>query len=127
MFNAQKLGGFAVVAAVLLALPSSADAGMKNSQPVTVNSDHAYGSLGSARNSENWNEYIMSLVAGEWAWMYFLDANGNGGGCTTSDPALIATAAAVGPSSSVYVSWDETTGVCSNIHVRNESISEVPR
>jgi len=99
-------------------------AGTKYSLPVTVGSTYAWGSIGDARASGDYLQYIGCMVQGATtnsATCTARDAAGHYLSCYTTDPDLIMAAAAISSDSVVEFYLLSGTGTCRFINVNNAS------
>lgn len=115
-------GWIVVVACVVgVAWSRGADAGLKQSFPVTISSSYAYGSIGSARASADATQYIGCSSYGTSGACVALDATGNNFKmCAWSNAAQAAAVHSIGPHSYIVFYFD-TSGNCTNIYVSNYS------
>ena len=95
---------------------------------VDTQNRHAFGSVGSARNSADSVQYIGCTVFSysdgtASAWCGGRDANYGYGACTTSVPALVDQARNLKGDSYLNVYWDSNYA-CTSIEVRNHSYYE---
>lgn len=122
----KKFLGALGVLSVLVA-SAVASAGQKWDDPVYINPDWrmAYGSLGSARNSSDYNQYIQIINEGgdsgsSGVWFMAQDADGNFAYCYTDASAIVNVANGADSDSFVRVSWDESNR-CTYMEVRTAS------
>jgi hypothetical protein len=115
--------GFVIGLGLLVALAGSARAGAKHSVPVTVGSAYASGSLGTARNSSDGNQYIGCQVYGTSsinAYCYAADSAGHYLSCSTTTTAMVALAESLTSDSYLYFSVNSSGG-CTYLVVQNSS------
>lgn len=108
-----------------LAVPLSAQAGYKSSNPVVIvtNADgtlQVSGALRSAYSSADATQYIqVRLSGGGYDYVVARDATGKVAMCVTTDPMNIQVLASVGPASLVNVSI--ANGTCTSVNVTTSS------
>jgi len=118
----------ALVAAVIVPAARVASAGHQQTDYVTVNttSRFAYGSLGGAYSSPDYQQYIgcqaYAFAGGQaYANCVAVDATGVSSWCSTTDAKLVAIATGIDADDWVRFTW-ETNGQCSQISLAHYSI-----
>jgi hypothetical protein len=117
-----------LLAAMLVA--STAAAGYRWYYPVTISGNNVAGSLGSARNSGNSNEYIGCAVYGSstraYAICYAQDAAGTTVSCYADPvlaPSIVTTVGTLNGDGFLSFSWD-ASGNCTKVNVSSRSYYE---
>ena len=88
-------------------------------------SGYAFGAMGSVRASGDTNEFLActtSVESGSAASVFCeaIDASNNYGGCSSTNPAVIATVAAMNADSFLWFEWN-ASGVCTYVEVITSS------
>jgi hypothetical protein len=115
--------GFGLIA---MAVAGSALAGYKAGTTVTVNTTSRYflGTVSSARNSADANQYLQAQITGtastEYVALAARDASGITATCYSYAAPIIAAASTVQPDSFIEVFYD-ASGVCTTVYVYNAS------
>jgi len=121
----RKTTGLAVGALAALALSTAAFAGLRQDMPATLWPgtflDVAYGFLGSARNSADTNQQIGCFTRGNNATCTAVNAAGQPGSCSTSNASHLAAIHSMNNDAYLLFGWDNATGVCEFVYVRNFS------
>lgn len=123
--NKKKIVGIAIGALTTLALSTAALAGLKQNQNVTywpgVFLDVGYGFLGTARNSADAVQQIGCFSSGGSATCSGTTATGQSFSCSTSSPTQLAAIHSMTEDSYLLFGWDNATGICEFVYVRNMS------
>jgi hypothetical protein len=118
-----------VIAFAALALATTAAfAGSRSPQPVSVtlnadNSGSFRGNIGDARASTDANQEIGCTVGGStvlWAYCTATQADGRAAWCLLNSPQQLQAVAAIGPLSTVSVSFDKYQN-CTQVEIDNYS------
>jgi len=119
----------AIVAGVVLLGNAPSWAGEKATNTIGINLSvrAASGAVGPARSSSDSSQYIgcsaSAFPGGSQVFCEARDLSGTSVMCVSSDPSLIATAAAISSISNVNFSWDEN-GNCLSVSVGQFSFFE---
>lgn len=118
----QKLIVVLSVCAVLGAWGTNAVAGARYRSDVLVQAQYryAFGSMSSARDSSDSNQYIGCYVDTGIAVCHAQSSSGTFGMCYTTDPAKMTLARSLDSGSWLIFDWD-ANGVCTSIQVHNYS------
>lgn len=117
----------AILAGVaMMALCAVAGAGSKFTSEVYINqtSKYAQGSLGSARNSADTNQYIGCSTSNDYVYCSARNAAGLWVHCDTYSSGMAATAKSIDSSSHITFYWtggSSTSGACSSLNVAHNS------
>ena len=115
------LGGVAMVLFCTAAL-----AGTKAISEVSINttSKYAQGSLGSARNSADSNQYIGCSVTNDYVYCSARNAAGTWVHCDVYSSAMALTARGIGSSGHIQFSWlgGSTSGDCNSLTLTHHSM-----
>jgi hypothetical protein len=116
---------FALAFAAVLATGTTALAGYKAVWPVFINlsSRYAQGSLGSARNSADSNQFIGCTLQPGFVYCGAVDANRNSLNCTSSTPSFVALVQSLGDEGALAFTAD-ASGNCTSIIVYTYSYWE---
>src|SRR5687768_18530035 len=115
-----------IAVSFVLAMAGGTFAGVKYAGPVSVGATHLSGSLGTARNSADSQQYIGCSITGAYATCSARTADtptvpAKYGNCITSNTNLINAVRSIGPMSSLSITFDADTGDCRTISVTNYS------
>ena len=127
----KKVMAFVLAAAmVVAAMAVQAKAGMKAAYPVSIGTNTASGSLGTARNSEDTVQYIgctlRAIGIDRIVSCGARDAEGQSLSCSTTNPLMADVAAAINGDSYVSFTRNES-GSCVSLSVSNASHWEPKR
>ncbi|HEU4780374.1 MAG TPA: hypothetical protein VFS58_10885 [Steroidobacteraceae bacterium] len=121
----KRTKGIAVGALAALALSAATLAGSKQNMSVTIWPgaflDVAYGFLGTARNSADIVQQIGCFSSGGSASCSATTAAGQSVSCSTSAASHLAAIHSMTNDSYLLFGWDNSTGVCEFVYVRNMS------
>jgi hypothetical protein len=121
----RKITTAAVALLAVLGLGTSASAGQKTTTNVVIWPGAfitvAYGSLGTARNSADNNQLIGCLSQGSSATCWATDSTGASVSCSTSVAADLAAIHSMNGDSYLLFAWENGTGTCEWVYVRNQS------
>jgi len=110
---------------VMVLLGSAAFAGMRSTAEVYINqtSKYAQGSLGSARNSADSNQYIGCSVTNDYIYCSARNAAGTWVHCDAYSASMALSARGIGSSGYLSFSWlgSSTSGTCNTLTVSHNS------
>jgi hypothetical protein len=128
--NLEMKKRYGIVLAIVMAVPVIAMAGSRFKWEVEVHTDHGWaaGSMGSARNSRDSNQYIgcqfTGTLEGHWGICHARDATGTYAACSFVNKDYLARAiSAIADSSTLVFAWNQD-GECRDITVNNNSAYE---
>lgn len=117
-------------AALILGFATNVDAGSKQYKPVEVVSNYAWGSMGSARNSGDNNQYIGCTVNTSGSTptgnCYARNAAGTLKTCTTTNFYYVEQMKSLASDSYIYFGWN-ASGQCTTLSIGTMSSYEPKR